>query len=73
MTPWLTPQEVAELTGGDKPCTRRSTQCKRLAEMGIPFRPNYGGRPLVERVAVLKYKERVAKKPSEPNWDSIAA
>ncbi len=73
MTPWLTPEEVAELTGGDKPCTRRSTQCKRLAEMGIAFRLNYGGRPLVERLAVLKHKERTTKKSSEPNWDSIAA
>jgi hypothetical protein len=72
MSPWLAPEEVAELTAGDKPCKRRTTQCARLAEMGIPFTLNYGGRALVEREAVLKYRERVAKQRTiEPNWNAL--
>lgn len=67
---WLSNEEIAELTEAK----RRDVQCKRLAEMGVPFQPSYGGRPLVERAAVLKFKERAAKKkPSEPNWDAMAA
>lgn len=49
MTPWLTPDEVTELTA----LTHWSAQCRALARMGIPFRPNAAGRPLVERTAVL--------------------
>lgn len=49
---WLRPDEVIELTGKK----RWSTQCRVLAQMGVPFRPNGVGRPLVERGAVLKYK-----------------
>lgn len=67
VTPWLTPAEVSELTEA----TRRTTQCKRLAEMGVPFTPNYAGRPLVERAAALKYKERADKKAAEPDWNAI--
>jgi len=67
---WLTQEEVAELTEAK----RRDVQCRHLAEMGIPFQPSYSGRPLVERAAVLKFKERATKKkPSEPNWDAMAA
>jgi hypothetical protein len=47
---WLTPDEVAELTGK----VRWSAQCRTLARMGVPFRPNGVGRPLVERAVVLK-------------------
>jgi len=66
---WLTTEEVTELTD----CSRRSLQCSRLAEMGIPFQPNYAGRPLVERSAVLRHKERALKKSGKPNWDAIRA
>lgn len=69
MSPWLAPSEVAELTDAK----RRTTQCKRLAMMGIPFTPNYAGRPLVERAAALKYKERADKKAAEPDWNAIKA
>ena len=69
MSAWLTADEVAELTDA----TRRTTQCKRLAEMGVPFTPNYTGRPLVERSAALKYKERTDKKAAEPDWNAIRA
>lgn len=60
---WLTPDEVVELTAR----TRWSAQCRKLAEMGVPFRPNAVGRPLVERAAILS-KPRAAKRKSEPNW-----
>lgn len=49
---WLHPDEVAELTGR----VRWSAQCRILARMGVPFRPNGVGRPLVERSAVLKQR-----------------
>lgn len=49
---WLHPDEVYELTGKK----RWSVQCRVLAQMGIPFRPNGVGRPLVERAAVLKHR-----------------
>jgi hypothetical protein len=69
VSPWLTPDEVAELTDAK----RRTTQCKRLAEMGVPFTPNYAGRPLVEYSAALKYKKRADKKAAEPDWNAIKA
>lgn len=50
---WLHPDEVAELTGR----VRWSAQCRVLARMGVPFRPNGFGRPLVERAAVLKHRK----------------
>lgn len=64
---WLTPDEVAALTE----CSRRSTQCARLAKMGIPFRENFAGRPLVERSAVLRQRERPIKLPDSPNWGAM--
>lgn len=48
---WLTPEEVAELTGLQPNSWK--AQCRKLAAMGVPFRPNGVGRPLVERTAVL--------------------
>jgi hypothetical protein len=66
---WLTPYEVAVLTE----CSRRSTQCTRLAKMGIPFRENFAGRPLVERSAVLRQRERPTKLPGSPNWGAMGS
>lgn len=64
--PWLTPAEVEELTARK----RWTAQCRMLAEMGIPFRPNAVGRPLVERSAVLS--KPTGKKPAKgPNWDAL--
>ncbi len=63
---WLTPEEVAELTAR----VRHSAQCRKLAEMGVPFRPNAIGRPLVEREAVLSTAKKARSKP-QPNWDAI--
>ena len=45
---WLPAAEVEELTGRKQ----HAAQCRALARMGIPFRPNGVGRPLVEVKAV---------------------
>ena len=67
---WLHPEEIADLTGL-RPASYKA-QCRKLAVMGIPFRPNAIGRPLVQRDEVLA----PAKKPSSsnykgPNWDAL--
>ena len=67
MSPWLTPEEMEELTGAK----RRSTQCARLAAMGVPYRPNGAGRPLVERAAVLHHCEHPERLRGAPNWDAL--
>ena len=67
MSAWLDPEEVIELTE----CKRRDVQCRRLAELGIPFRQSYGGRPLVERAAVLRHDSKPILAPSEPNWVAL--
>jgi hypothetical protein len=66
---WLTPAEVEELTA----CKRRDVQCKRLAAMQIPFRPNYAGRPLVERYARDAHLQRVnaASRPESPGLSAL--
>jgi hypothetical protein len=66
MSPWLSPEEVEELTDRK----RWSAQCRALAGMGIPFRPNAVGRPLVERTAVLSGPKRERVR-TVPNWDAI--
>lgn len=63
---WLTPDEVADLTGR----VRWSAQCRTLARMGVPFRPNGVGRPLVERAAVCKTPVKPKAKRG-PNWDAM--
>jgi hypothetical protein len=63
---WLTPDELHELTGRQ----RYSAQCRALASMGVPFRPNAIGRPLVERSAVLS-SPAPAKRKAQPNWSAI--
>lgn len=67
MSAWLTAAEVAELTA----LVRWTAQRKALAEMGIPFRPNRAGRPLVERASVLRYRGKPERSPDEPNWDAL--
>ena len=67
MSTWLLPEEVAQLTDRK----RWSAQCRALAQMGIPFRPNAVGRPLVERSAVLSEDKAKARKPSEPDWSAL--
>lgn len=65
---WLTPDEVHELTDRVK----WSAQCRALSRMGVPFKPNAVGRPLVERDAVVSGK-KPQRKPRGPNWDAIKA
>ena len=67
-TGWLTPAEVEELTARK----RWKAQCVMLAQMGVPFRPNAVGRPLVERAAVFSADgKRSGRKKATPNWGSI--
>ena len=54
MSAWLTAAEVAELTGR----VRHGAQSRKLSELGVPFRLNAQGRPLVERAAVLTTETR---------------
>lgn len=63
---WLSPEEVEELTAR----TRWTAQCRVLAGMGVPFRPNAAGRPLVERAAVCSAPAK-AKAKRGPNWDAL--
>lgn len=64
--PWLAPEEVAKLTGKQ----RISAQVRMLVRMGIPFRPNGIGLPLIERSAVLS-KTETKRAAREPNWDAM--
>lgn len=65
---WLSPEEVVELTARK----RWSAQCKALARMGVPFRPNAVGRPLVERAVALKAAAAPKKaKRQEPDFSSL--
>ncbi|MGN6222739.1 DUF4224 domain-containing protein [Pseudoxanthomonas sp.] len=65
---WLTPDEVQQLTERQK----WSAQCRALASMGIPFRPNAVGRPLVERALVFSAERAGSpRKKTQPNWENI--
>lgn len=64
---WLTPEEVAELTGLERSW---KAQARKLAQMGVPFRLNGVGRPLVERSVVLMQPAKRERK-AEPNWGAI--
>jgi hypothetical protein len=62
---WLTPAEVEDLTARK----RWAAQCRALAQMGVAFRANAVGRPLVERAAVVSAPVRHKKR--EPDWSQI--
>lgn len=64
---WLTPDEVIELTGRQ----RWAAQCRALAGMGVPFKPNAVGRPLVERAAVCTSKPTTKRRKAEPDWSAL--
>lgn len=66
--PWLDSSEVAALTGL-KPNSWKA-QRRKLAAMGIAFRPNGAGRPLVERSAVLNMDKKPKPKRG-PNWSEV--
>ncbi len=63
---WLTPDEIETLTARK----RWSAQCRALAALGVPFRPNAVGRPLVQRDAVLIEKPR-RKSAKGPDWNAL--
>lgn len=63
---WLDPESVEALTGRK----RYRAQCRALAKMGIAFRPNAIGRPLVELRAVVSSPAPAPKKAG-PNWDAL--
>ena len=65
---WLSPDEIIDLTAKK----RWAAQCRALAGMGIPFKPNAVGRPLVERAVVVS-KPVAKKRKAEPNWGAIKA
>lgn len=68
MSAWLTPAEIIDLTARK----RWSAQCRALAALGLPFRLNAAGRPLVERAAVLHYDtSKPARSMDEPNWAAM--
>lgn len=66
MSEHLSPETIIELTARK----RWSAQCRALAAMGIPFRPNAVGRPLVKRVDYFG-NEKPARKAREPDWSAI--
>lgn len=66
---WLSPEEVGELTGL-KPNSWKA-QSRKLAAMGIVFRPNGAGRPLVERALILAGRPTNAKPKATPNWEAM--
>lgn len=63
---WLSPEEVIELTDRQ----RWTAQCRALAAMGVPFKPNAVGRPLVEREAVCS-KPAAKRRKAEPDWSAM--
>lgn len=63
---WLTADEVETLTNRK----RWSAQARKLATMGIPFRPSAEGRPLVERSAIFTETTRTAVQKA-PRWDKL--
>lgn len=63
---WLSAADIEALTHRK----RWSAQARRLAAMGIPFRPSAEGRPLVEPSAVLS-KPASATRAKAPRWDRM--
>jgi hypothetical protein len=59
---FLTPQDIAELTGRKI----KKLQVEQLRKMGIPFYVNAVGRPIVVR-SVLEGKK---EPPQRPKWES---
>lgn len=55
MSLFLTPQEVAQLTGiarGRDGLSREQLQCQHLKRIGVAFFPNASGRPMVARTTI---------------------
>ncbi|AIC11361.1 DUF4224 domain-containing protein [Xylella fastidiosa subsp. sandyi] len=65
---WLSPEEVTELTARKK----WAAQTRALISMGIPFKPNAVGRPLVERAAVMSTTPTASpRRKATPNWNAL--
>lgn len=67
MTLFLTPDEVAELTGirgAARGQSRHARQADQLRKMGIPFWLNAAGRPVVARSAIEAHHQA----PEPPAW-----
>lgn len=65
---WLTPDEVAVLTALNP--NSYKAQCRRLADMGVPFTANAIGRPLVVR-SLFEKTMKPTRKAVQPNWDAM--
>lgn len=66
---FLTPEEVAELTGirmGRRGKTREEMQVDWLRTSGIPFWTNARGRPIIARVAIEGKQTKV--EPPKKRW-----
>lgn len=64
--PWLSAAAVERLTG----CVKARAQCRKLREMGIPYRPNAIGWPLVEAAKVLTVVPVNGHRAS-PEWGKV--
>lgn len=74
---FLTPEEVAYLTGirgpshrSGKKLSRNARQAEQLRKMGVPFRVNAEGRPIVTRSAVTGDTDGSDLSP--PTWQPAA-
>lgn len=63
--PWLSAEAVAHMTG----TKRRRLQCERLKAMGVPFRTNWIGCPLVEAARVLTVVP--IRGHAAPDWGKV--
>lgn len=75
---FLTPAEVAELTGiatgkrvHGKPFTREELQLNWLRQSGIPFFENARGRPIIAR-AVIEGSKVFVSTPKKSSWQPNA-
>jgi hypothetical protein len=67
---WLSPDQVAELTG-TAPRSFKA-QRKRLQEMGIPVTPAFTGRPLGDP-ETLAHNSKPRRKVLAPDWSALDA
>ena len=67
---FLLPTELRQLTE----FSRRREQCKRLHEMGIPFKVGRNGRPLVLREVIqteFGSSPTINKRPNQPDLEAL--
>lgn len=66
---FLTKEEICDLTG----YKRHGKQCAALAKMGVPYRTNAAGRPIVVRAILEGPREVVQAADSGSRWQSRKA